>query len=305
MKAHPFRFLLILTLFLFLASPGRPQSDGDRPAKEGSQPSQHEQGPPGDLPVPEEFQNMESLQGPENLSVQVFTDPDPLPRGGSGAIYILLNIGEGRFITRGQGETFVKPPARSGPFTLGKASWPAPSGNFRHPESGAPVPGWTGQVFLKIPVQVSPGARLGKTPVKIDFQYRVLSRKPPLAGMVNVDPIELQARVGPPLPKVVFPGKGGASPGGPSRSAAPKTKERPSGPSSGKSPGGEASSGKTGEGRLAAVPGAGPASAGEEGEEPGLPPPSGGFPAGAPLVFAAAGVLVLLALWILFRGKRA
>ena len=239
------------------------------------------------------------------MSVQAFTDPDPLPQGGSGWIYILLNVGNGRFLTRGSGDTFVKPPRKAGPISLGNVEWPPPSGNFRHPESGRPVRGWTGQVFVKIPAHVSSKAPLGPVSFKIDFQYRVLSVSPPIAGMINVDPIEFQARIGPPLPQVVFPDKPVSKPGtsekGPAGkkaggNTAPPPKAPPGATRERKTPG-KALPGKAGK-----SPGKGREETGFE-DTPILPG-SGGFLANAPLVLGAAGLLVLIALLILFKGNK-
>ncbi len=274
---------------------------------DGTQPPGGDRPPEGDLPVQGqgEIQKMESLQGPENMSFHVFTDPDPLPRGGKGTLYILLNVGKGRFLTRGPGETFVKPPAKAGPLSLGKVKWPPPSGNFRHPESGRTVPGWTGQVFVKIPVLVSPRAPLGPVSFKIDFQYRVLSATPPIAGMVNVDPIQFQAKVGPPLPQVVFPEKPISS--SPSVPEAPGKKEPGRKPKSAREIPRAPARGKRGPGRV--LPGSREASPPETGgsagpEDTPLLPEGGGFLANAPLVFGAAGLLVLIALLLLFKGGK-
>ena len=294
-----------LRSLLFLAMLGFPvpilQAQAD-----GAQPQEKERHPGGDLPVQDqgEIQKMESLQGPENMSVHAFTDPDPLPRGGSGTIYILLSVGKSRFLTRGPGETFVKPPAKAGPLSLGKVQWPPSSGNFRHPETGRVVPGWTGQVFVKIPVLVSRDAPFGPVSFKIDFQFRVLSVRPPVAGMVNVDPIQFLANVGPPLPQVTFPEKpiSSAPPAGP----APVKKERGENPRPARkdSP---AVHRKEETGRVLPAtretsrPGA---EGGAVGEDSPLLPETGGILASAPLVFGAAGLLVLIALLFLFKGGK-
>ncbi len=301
MISSSLRFLLLLAVFAGLAPFLPAQTDGTQPPG-GDRP------PEGDLPVQGqgEIQKMESLQGPENISFHVFTDPDPLPRGGKGTLYILFNVGKGRFLTRGPGETFVKPPAKAGPLSLGKVEWPPSSGNFRHPESGRTVPGWTGQVFVKIPVLVSPRAPLGPVSFKIDLQYRVLSTAPPIAGMVNVDPIQFQAKVGPPLPQVVFPEKPSSSSS--AARGAPGMKEPGKKPKSARrenpsTPAGE----KSTPGRVLA--GAREASPPETGKTAGpedtpLLPEGGGFLANAPLVFGAAGLLVLIALLLLFKGGK-
>ena len=300
MISSSLRFLLLLAVFAGLAPFLPAQTDGTQPPG-GDRP------PEGDLPVQGqgEIQKMESLQGPENISFHVFTDPDPLPRGGKGTLYILFNVGKGRFLTRGPGETFVKPPAKAGPLSLGKVEWPPSSGNFRHPESGRTVPGWTGQVFVKIPVLVSPRAPLGPVSFKVDFQYRVLSPDPPIAGMVNVDPIQFQAKVGPPLPQVIFPEKPNSpSPSAGGRPARTKPGKKPE--SSQEIPLAQAR-GKGGPGRT--LPGAREVSPPERGgtagpEDSPLLPEGGGFLANAPLVFGAAGLLVLIALLLLFKGGK-
>ncbi len=299
MKAPTFPVFFLFALLGGLVPVLAAQSD------DGTLPPGKERPHEEDLPPQGDLQKMESLQGPENMNIQVFTDPDPLPRGGRGTLYVLLNIGKGRFLTRGRGETFLKPPRKAGPLTLGKVQWPPSSGNFRHPETGRIVPGWTGQVFVKIPIQVEGKAPLGPVSFKIDFQYRVLSVKPPIAGMVNVDPIEFQAKIGPPLPVVTFPersARSGPAAGGKAAGKAPGKK--PSSPERKAPPLSPGTPGKGG-----ALPGRppSPSSRGQGDFGPGEPPilpESGGFLGKAPLVFGAAGLLVLLALFLLLRGSK-
>jgi len=305
MKA-PFLSILLLSALLGGFSPSlSAQTDGTPPPGKdlppgGDRPEEE------DLPAVGDPDGIQSLQGPQSFSLQVFTDPDPLPQGSRGHIYVLMLLGKDRFLTRGPRETFLKPPRKAGPLKLGSPEWPPPSGNFRHPETGRTIPGWTGQVFVKIPVQIPAGAPLGPVSLKIDFQYRVLSTHPKAAGMVNVDPLQVQARIGPPLPRVVFSEKPAASSGGSGSRPGPAGGKKPSGGTSEKEPPRKSGGpeGPAGE----AVPGKGPDRGGpaapDDLEDLPPAPAAGGWLDNPALVFGAAGLLILGALLILFRGKK-
>lgn len=240
------------------------------------------------------------MEGHGNLRPSVFPDPDPLPKGGKGFLYFNLNIPPDRFIARGADETFLKGPARVGPLKLGEVEWPPATGTFRHPKSGMGVPGWTGQIFLKMPVSVDPGAAFEPVAFKVDFQFRVLMADPPANSMTHVDPFEVRLAIGPPLPQVQIPPRSARGAGASAPGTARQAPQSPINAGAVVPPAG-------GPGDVARseppVPSAGP-DPGEPAPPPPLPHSGEGLFGNPALVFGGAGILALFALLLLFGRKR-
>ena len=270
----------------------QPGPEGDEPERPGADGAVREPGAPRTEVV---------LPGGESLNVEVFTDPEPLPRGGEGTLFLKINLQDKTFLTRGPGETRVHLPAQAGVLKLGDPLWPAATGNYTHPGNGASVPGWTGLFFIKVPITVAPHAPFAPVDLSFSINYKLMSTdRPRRSGPALEEKIKTSLKVGPLLPDIVFPvqEKGGK------RLPAPGAGEGRLKPPPGTGPAGGGREGAPGTGRLRETRPGKSTERGPEELDPPLEEMDGGTLFSDPLVaFGLAGVLLIGALLLLFRRR--